>query len=347
MVQAIVAVLPDPVTPRSTTPLAPFAKASAMSRMARGWSPAGWKVADMRKEAVKVTPGDIIAPGQGRSPELAPEAIEAQAPAEAGPAASKPRAKPKPRTGAAKASRTGTATLAAPPAAAAVSAAAAAAPEAAQATASKGGAEEAPAAEAADPGAARRNFFRLDVFDVQVRFELESIGGETPDPTTIAGILADVSAGGLRLAAGTDAGPMPNWPVSAEVFGHIQFSLLEDEPAFVLPGRLVRRVETTSGFELAFSWQDPPQPEVDRLVHDLYQLELRRRASIPDDKRSKHPKPGAAHAGASHRQPVLIGAALGLAAAVAVYETMAMAAVAPVLGVAAVILAAAYLIVGA
>ena len=268
----------------------------------------------MRKEAVKVTPGDIVAPGAM----AAPKARRATAaPAEG-------RAKPKPAP--------------AQPTPAAAPAAAAPA----------GGTGAAPAAEAPDPGQARRNFFRLDVFDVSVHFELESIGDKAPaKPVTVKGRLADVSAGGLRLAADAEAGAMPEWPVQADVCGHLAFSLLEEEPSFDLPGRLVRRIETTSGYELAFSWDDPPQPEIDRLVHDLYQLEVRRRAAIPDDRRAKKPQARAGHSGAGRRQPVLIGAALGLAAAVAVYETVALPAVAPVLGVTAVILAAAYLLVGA
>jgi hypothetical protein len=230
--------------------------------------------------------------------------------------------------------------------------AAAAAPAATPAaTAAKTAAPEAAAPEAAegqDAGTTRRNFFRLDIFDVQVVFTVDEIGGKRASSAPVRGSLGDVSAGGLRLSADVDAGNMPDWPVGRGVLGHLQFALLEDEPAFDLPGRLVRRVETTSGFELAFAWNDPPQPEIDRLVHSLYQLEVRRRASMPDGRRDKGGKRPAkstpARGGARGRPPLLLGAAIGLAAAVAIFETVSGAAIAPVLGIAAVVCAAAYLL---
>ncbi len=290
----------------------------------------------MRKEAVKVTPGDIIAPGQSPTPERGEGTAGPKAQGKGGTARSRPKAgtsaavatprKPAGR-GAAGGGETAVAVRPEPPPTA-------------------GAPAEEAAAVAPDPAATRRNFFRLDVFDVSVRFELESVAGKAPQPVTIRGNLGDVSAGGLRLVADGDAGPMPDWPVQADILGRLQFGLLEDEPGFDLPGRLVRRVETTAGFELAFSWNEPPQPEIDRLVHDLYQLEVRRRAAIPDDRRVKKAQRGPARESAGRRQPMLLGAALGLAAAIAVYETVAMPAVPPVLGVAAVLLAAAYLLVG-
>ena len=199
-----------------------------------------------------------------------------------------------------------------------------------------------------DSGATRRNFFRLDVFNVEVVFELEGLGGQTAKPANVRGGLGDVSGGGLRLTADADAAAMPDWPVRDGVTGQLHFSLLEEDPPFDLPARLVRRAETTSGYELAFTWTDPPQPEIDRLVHALYQLEVRRRAAMPEAKgaRGKDQSGSRPQAGHRSRQPLLIGAALGLGAAVAVFETVSLPAVAPVLGVGAVIMAAAYLLVG-
>jgi hypothetical protein len=186
------------------------------------------------------------------------------------------------------------------------------------------------------------------VFDVHVTFSLEALGDQAAPPARVQGRLRDVSGGGLRLVAASGAGPLPDWPVGAGVRGRLQFTLLPGQPAFNLPGRLVRRVETGSGYELAFSWDDPPQAEIDRLVHSLHQLEVRRWAATPEAEvgAARPTDPAGTGPRARARPPLLLGASLGLAVADAVCASLPVTLTAAVLGIAAVACAAAYLLAG-
>lgn len=164
--------------------------------------------------------------------------------------------------------------------------------------------------------ATRRDFFRLDVVDRSVWFAVGRIGQQDVPPAQVHGRLADVSGGGIRMASEHTA-DLRAWRVRSGVTGRVHFALLAKEPPFDLPARLVRLTETRGGLQLAFAWEAPPPAEVDRLVHALYQLEVRRRAATPD---GRLPAKRGATAPVSPakpraRRPGLLGAALGLAGA--------------------------------
>jgi hypothetical protein len=195
-------------------------------------------------------------------------------------------------------------------------------------------------------GESRRAFFRLDLTAVTARFEVERVGDEPPEEG-VDGKLADVSGGGARLVGA--GGAAPAWPLSAGVHGVLHFGLPTADGGFALPCRVVRRVETAAGFELAFQWQEAPPSEIDRLIHALYQLELRERALGGDEARSGQRRPGRGGGQAprpSRRSPQLLGAALGLAAGAAVVLTPGVAHPGAVLIAGAAAAAAGYLLRG-
>jgi hypothetical protein len=144
--------------------------------------------------------------------------------------------------------------------------------------------------------ASRRRHFRLGTVTTEASLVLA-------DGPVVAGTALDVGGGGLRLRVRGGAAPVP---VGAPC--EVHFALLDQ--SFVLPARVVRRVETEEACELALAWPEAPPSEVDRLIYCLFRIEVGRRGARAP---APPPPPPAARPGTRRREWLLV-AALGVAA---------------------------------